>query len=525
MKTLHAFGFPIFCFVLLLLLVSCGGPREALLETGGRFTVSPVTAANTSADELAPLSTRGGLYFVSDRAVDGEEQHRMYLFPEGSTTSSDVVALRVEGGGDRAGAMHITNGSLLFGQCYRKGGLGDCDLYEGRLSPDGRAITDVRLLPPPLNDIEWDHHPAVRPDGKMLVFASERIKGVGGGDLYMSMKGPDGWMAPVLLGETINTRGNEITPSFSEDGKVLYFASDGRRGYGGFDLYASEYDGKSWKSPKLLPPPFNSEDDDLFLCGGPEADVSYVASNREGGRGGYDLYRIERVTVALPPPPPIIRPVVLRVRSTNAFTREAIPADISIVDAGSDQHLAGGAGTAEVAVGERRRFSVTASHPGFMNAFEEMILTVHDGVAAGAIREGGSDVVERVVALTPVTEEERKIFAFTVEFDFDLSDIRPEEEKKLDSAAVLLELYPNSTVVFSGHTDSLGTDAYNIKLGYNRASEVSRYVATYLRGKNVILRNPMEIRTYGESQPLASNATDEGRQRNRRVEIAIIRNE
>jgi OmpA-OmpF porin, OOP family len=521
MKTFSVIGFPILC----LLLISCGGPREAVLVTGARFAVSPVTAANTAADELAPVTTGNGLYFVSDRVVNDEEQHRMYLLPEGSTTPSDVVALRVEGGGDRAGAMHLTNGSVLFGQCYRKGGLGDCDLYEGRLSSDGTMINDVRLFSPPLNDIEWDHHPAVRPDGKMLVFASERIKGVGGSDLYMSMKGQDGWMAPVLLAETINTSGNEISPSFSADGKILYFASDGRRGYGGFDLYASEYDGKNWKHPKLLPPPFNSEDDDLFLCGGPEADVSYVASNREGGRGGYDLYRIERVAVALPPPPPEIRPVVLRVRSINAFTREAIPADISIVDAGSDQHLAGGAGTAETTAGERRKFSVTASHPGYMNAFEEVVLNVVGGSPVGAIREGGSDVVERVLALTPVAEEERKIFAFTVEFDFDLSDIRPEEEKKLDSAAVLLALYPNSTVVFSGHTDSLGTDAYNIKLGYNRASEVSRYVATYLRGKNVILRNPMEIRTYGETQPLASNATDEGRQRNRRVEIAIIRNE
>ncbi|MCZ7555289.1 MAG: OmpA family protein [Bacteroidia bacterium] len=524
MKTVHAFGLPLIC-VVALLLASCGGAREAVLETGSRFTVHPVTEANTAVDELAPVITRNGLYFVSDRAVADDEQHRMYLLPEGSTTSSDVVALRVEGGGDRAGAMHISNASLLFGQCYRQGGLGDCDLYEGRLSGDGRVITDVRLLPPPVNDIEWDHHPVVRPDGKMLVFASERIRGLGGSDLYMSMKGQDGWMAPVSLGEVINTRGNEITPSFSADGKFLYFASDSRNGYGGFDLYASEYDGKNWKRPKLLPPPFNSEDDDLFLCGGPEADASYVASNRDGGRGGYDLYRIERVAVALPPPPPEARPIVLRVKSVNAFTREAIPANITIADAGSDAPLAAGAGKVDVAVGERRKFSVTASHSGFMNGFEEVVLSVRDGVAAGALREGGSDVVERILALTPVTEDERKIFAFTVEFDFDLSDIRPEEEEKLDSAAVLLALYPNSTVVFSGHTDSLGTDVYNIKLGYNRASEVSRYVATYLRGKNVILRNPMEIRTYGETQPIASNATDEGRQRNRRVEIAIIRNE
>jgi len=90
---------------------------------------------------------------------------------------------------------------------------------------------------------------------------------------------------------------------------------------------------------------------------------------------------------------------------------------------------------------------------------------------------------------------------------------------------VLLAQFPNSTVVISGHTDSVGTVIYNIKLGYSRAKEVSRYVHDWLYQKDVRLRNEMEIRTYGEAEPIAPNSTDEGRQRNRRVEIAIVRNQ
>lgn len=509
-------------------MMSCSVPRSTLLEVTDKYSVRPLHEVNTDSDELAPVSTEAGLYLASDRSVGDDEEYRLYLGPSVTSADARAALVQIDGGNLRSGAMHVTGRQVIFGQCYREGGIGDCDLYSGTLSSDGASITDVRILPPPLNDIEWDHHPAVSPDGRLLVFASERLGGIGGSDLWYSRSDGGGWSQPVLMSEIINTSDNEMTPSFSADGGTLYFASDGREGYGGFDLYASEFAAGTWTAPKLLPAPFNSGDDDLFLCGGPGADVSFVSSDRAGSKDGYNIFRIEKQAAPAapppPPPPPVKRELVLRVFAENAFTRERIPAMITIVDASNEKQLAEGKGFAETALDESKSFSVTASHPGFMSALEEVTVNVLDGAAYGAVQEGQKDVVQRVMFLTPITEEERKIFAFTVEFDFDLSDIRPEEERKLDSAAILLELFPQSTVVASGHTDSLGTDAYNIKLGYNRATEVSRYVATYLRGKNVKLRNPMEIRTYGETQPRDTNMTDEGRQRNRRVEIAIIRN-
>ncbi|MBN1448994.1 MAG: OmpA family protein, partial [Bacteroidetes bacterium] len=173
----------------------------------------------------------------------------------------------------------------------------------------------------------------------------------------------------------------------------------------------------------------------------------------------------------------------------------------------------------------QREYTVSASHPGYMNAVENFRSGGIEEVRRAATEEADRIVLDHEITLIPITEEERKIYAFTVEFDFDLFDIRPEEERKLDSVAVLLELYPNSTVVISGHTDSVGTDMYNIRLGYNRAKQVSTYVETWLRRKNVRLQNDMEIRTYGETEPIAPNSTEEGRQRNRRVEIALVRNE
>lgn len=514
-------------FILLgcaLLVIGCGGPRAALLSTDQTWRVQPVLAANSAYDDVAPTLTPQGLYFTSDRPMSGDELHRLYLLPSLDNGETPRV-VNVEGQDVRVGAVQFTDRQVYFGQCYRDDGMGDCDLCVADARPGSESFVPVHVLPLPVNDKEWDHHPVISPDGATMLFSSERLGGHGGADLWLTTRKGEAWSTPVNIGAVINTSGNEISPSFSADGARLYFASDGRRGFGGFDLYVAERTRDGWAAPKLLPEPFNSEDDDIFLCGGVEADISVLASNREGSRGGYDLFRIDR-----PPAPPVVPreqtpPTVLEIIARNAFTNERIPAHVTVADASSDRTLTEGDGTVELADPEGRAFSVTARHSGFMNAVIDIPAMDAATVERLARREGNRRVITRDIPLTPVTEKERVIYAFLVEFDFDLFDIRPEEQRRLDSVALLLKAFPNSTVVLSGHTDSVGTVEYNIKLGYNRATEVSRYVATWLRGKEVALRNPMEIRTYGETQPVAPNSTEEGRQRNRRVEIAIIRNE
>ena len=513
--------------VLLLALPSC----TSLYETGGDlradWSAGPVTEANSGADELAPLPASQGLYFTSNREMDNEEMDRLYLLPHDAASRSDVRRVNTGHDGIKAGAMAFLPGasSVLFVECYREDGTGDCDLVEGRLSDDGFAITDSRVLAGGVNDVEWDHHPSLSGDGRTLVFSSERYGGRGGSDLWMSTRDGEGWTPAVNLGERINTSGNEITPFLSPDGETLYFSSDTHAGRGGFDIFVSRLAAGKWSEPEPLGLPFNSSDDDLFFSGSLEGMTAYFASNRPGGRGGFDIYRADRkVAPPPPPPPPKEKPLVLRVRAKNAYTMKDIPAFVGITLHASEQLLAEGRGTAETRCDLSAVYSITGEMPGFLSALE----TVRFADAAEATKlshdEGERMVIEHNLLLVPVTEDERKIYAFTVEFDFNLFNIRPEEERKLDSVVVLLSEYPNSTVVFSGHTDSVGTVIYNIKLGYNRAKEVSAYVSDWLGNKGVKLRNPVEVRTYGEAEPVASNSTDEGRQRNRRVEIAIVRN-
>ncbi len=136
---------------------------------------------------------------------------------------------------------------------------------------------------------------SVSVDGEMILFASERSGGMGGTDLYMAKKLPNGqWAIPQNLGKTINTVYNEDFPHLSEDGKTLYFASQGHSSMGGFDIFKSVYteETNTWSEPQNLGYPINTTDDNYTISFTENERVAYVAAVRPGGMGDLDIWRI-----------------------------------------------------------------------------------------------------------------------------------------------------------------------------------------------------------------------------------------
>jgi len=105
-------------------------------------------------------------------------------------------------------------------------------------------------------------------------------------------------------------------------------------------------------------------------------------------------------------------------------------------------------------------------------------------------------------------------------YDVNKATLRPEAKTNLDKLAVILNKYADTNILIEGHTDATGTDEYNLELSRNRASSVSNYLAGL-----AVDSKRFTTMGYGESQPIATNDTDEGRQQNRRVEIAIMAND
>lgn len=102
-------------------------------------------------------------------------------------------------------------------------------------------------------------------------------------------------------------------------------------------------------------------------------------------------------------------------------------------------------------------------------------------------------------------------------FEFGRAELRPEARSHLTRIAALLREYPERDLLIEGHTDDVGSDAFNVALSERRAASVLGFLA----GAGISPRR-MASRGLGESQPLASNATDEGRSQNRRVELVVL---
>lgn len=196
-----------------------------------------------------------------------------------------------------AASLAADRQSLYFTGCNRPGGYGDCDLYRTTIEGDkwGRPIN----LGKNVNSKFWDSQPSITPNQDRIYFASNRPgpNGDDNIDIWYCDKDPDTdeWLPAKNL-TVVNTAGTDWTPFIAADGVTLFFASNGRKpNIGGFDFYVTAFDPetKQWSTPKLLPKPINTEEDDFFITLPASGDIIYFSSKRKdlpGYQGDYDIF-------------------------------------------------------------------------------------------------------------------------------------------------------------------------------------------------------------------------------------------
>jgi tetratricopeptide (TPR) repeat protein len=165
-----------------------------------------------------------------------------------------------------------------------------CNIYTSQKS--GNNWSAPIQLGTTINSVSWDGYPSISKDGKTLYFVSDRPGGVGGKDIYVSTLKSDGsWSDAKNMGRAINTRLDEITPHIDPSGYTLYFSSNRSEGFGGFDIYYSEFEASNmWGDAKNMKTPVNSAGNDIFYITTNEDDMSFFSSNRKNGAGLYDIY-------------------------------------------------------------------------------------------------------------------------------------------------------------------------------------------------------------------------------------------
>ena len=150
-----------------------------------------------------------------------------------------------------------------------------------------------------VNTTYWEDGACISPDGKRIFFVSEcpnygKEKGFGGGDIWMIEKvSKTEWGKPQNLGPVVNTQYQEVGIFLSPDGKTLFFCSNSPESMGDYDIFKTTYTNGKWTKPVNLGYPFNSERKDGPFVMSADHHTGYFSSERQGGLGGSDIYKID----------------------------------------------------------------------------------------------------------------------------------------------------------------------------------------------------------------------------------------
>lgn len=167
------------------------------------------------------------------------------------------------------------------------------DIYVSRLSSSGKWGA-AKSMGKPINTTYFEGGGCISPDGKTFYFISERQGGLGQADIYMiKKKTRSEWDKPVNLGPDVNTAEDEGGLFLAPDGKTLFFTSKGHSSMGGYDIFKTVNDNGKWSKPVNLGYPINTVNNDLCFSLGIDAKTGYFTSDRKGGLGERDIYKVD----------------------------------------------------------------------------------------------------------------------------------------------------------------------------------------------------------------------------------------
>lgn len=405
------------------------------------------------------------------------------------------------------------------------GKIWGCSIYQSKFDPDKKRWGKFSLVQGINGQQEvqinskgklakvptYDTHPYLSPDGNIMYFVSDRRGGVGGNDLYYSKKAGNTWTSPVNLGRTINTEFNEIQPYISDDGKTIYFASEGRGGMGGYDLYKAEGQETTWTEPVNLGRDLNSSYDDTGLLWLEKDSLGFVTTNRPGGKGKDDIFLVRRIPNASPE----AIEITVQGRVRDLKTKQSIPfATVTLyLTAGNtitplDTFKTDQTGSYKFVLERGNDYKLVGNAPEYL-ANEEFVST-KDLKKSAALEKDIDIYLERIEVNKPIVLQ-------NIYYDFDKAVLRPEAVGELDRLIRIMTENPGMTIQVGSHTDTNGSEKYNVGLSNRRAKSVVDYLI-----KNGVGKARITSFGYGESQPLIyPELSDADEQANRRSEFRI----
>jgi outer membrane protein OmpA-like peptidoglycan-associated protein len=340
------------------------------------------------------------------------------------------------------------------------------------------------------------------------------------------------------IGDQINSDADEIFVHLASDGKTLYFCSNGHNTIGGYDIFVSTCINDAWTKARNIGYPLNTASDEISFSARADGTVAYIASNREGSYGDYDIFKVSfgadnnhyllntndllfthnkenSRNIIREPSTSIPKTKVWLFKGTvsDINTGEAIEAEIEIVDNRSRSvishfHSNADDGSFLVILAPGNNYALTMESDRYLFHSENFIISPNADYKE----------IYKNIRMKPFSSGEKIVLA-NIFFKGNTASLEQESFFELERVATLMnDDHPHMRVEIGAHTDNQNPGDFSHLLSVKRARAVANYMIDYLK----VPEERIEIKGYGDQYPLASNESEEGRRQNNRIELKII---
>lgn len=396
--------------------------------------------------------------------------------------------------------------TLIFTSCIGRRGYGNCDLfYSRKVGDEWSAPVNIG---PEINSSAWESQPSLSADGRVLYFISDRNGGIGGRDIYVSHKNADGkWSKAEVMPQPINTPFDEISPFIHVNGRTLFYATNGKPGFGGFDIFKTEMTEGKWTMPVNFGSPINNHEDQFSLfitADGTRGYYSHEDGTRENSARLYEMSIPKELQIAY-------RSNFVKGIVKDRKSGQPLQSRIELYDLKNDELVSvvesdsvSGQYLMVLTTGSEYALYITAS----AYLFQSLNFNYEDNLNPEPV------VIDILLdkAETGATVVLNNIF-----FDFDKYELKEKSLTELNKVIRIMNEKPSVHVEIGGHTDSDGSASYNKQLSLKRAQSVVSYLV-----EKGIDRSRLSGIGYGADHPIRPNDSDENKQANRRIEFKII---
>jgi outer membrane protein OmpA-like peptidoglycan-associated protein len=424
---------------------------------------------------------------------------------------------------------------VVINQFYKDGSM-HSGFSRVKVAKDG-----THTFPEPMHIYQFnvtssDVNLTMSPGGHVLVMSLQRPDSKGLKDLYVSFYMRDNvWSAPEHMGNVINTEFQETTPHISPDRRLIYFSSNRPGGPGGNDIYVSErldFTWLKWSEPVLLKGGVNSPADDSQPSYTRDNNYMYFTSRRDGSS---DIFRMRLTKM-----PELRGPIVVRGQIMDAVSGQPIRSELIWGPQSTKDYLEffnSYNGHFQAVLTEYEAYKFLPRKRGYV---AQRIM-----VDPRLIEKEGKDTIDLVLYLTPTdrkdlidnaetgvvaqhgvksgrkespSKDDKGIIIYDINFERAKATILTKSQTALEDLVKTMKAYPTMEIMIEGHTDNVGDELALIQLSEQRAEAVRDYLVFH-----GIESRRIKIRGLGATQPIHQNETESGREKNRRVEIKIIR--